>query len=271
MTSFAVMRFLAGVAIGGEAALLTPYVIETMPLRWRGRLAGLGDTFYTLGLPIATLLGLLLIPLGDDGWRWALVAAGLPAVYVLILRRGTPESPRWLLRRGRVAEARAVVARLGCDWTPGDDEVRQAREEASRTTGMWHGARAIWSRPFARRTTLLWGVWFFLELVYYAFLIWLPTLLVDRGFTLVNSLTYTLVINTAAIGGGIAISLLQETRRATPPGCAPPGRAWPPCSATWAVSSAPWASVSRCPPCTWTGSSSWVPRCSASACSASAA
>lgn len=212
-TSFAVLRLLAGIGIGGEAALLTPYVIELLPKRYRGRFAGLGDTFYTVGLPLATLVGLLLIPTGPNGWRWALFVVGIPAVYVLVMRRALPESPRWLFTHDRLEEAESVVTQLGGTWHPTPEEHTAAKRANSKSKqNAWRKVVTIWSHPLTSRTALLWGVWFFLEMVYYAFLVWLPSLLVDRGYSLLHSLAYTFIIYLAAIIGGVLMSLIQETR-----------------------------------------------------------
>ncbi|MFW0783633.1 MFS transporter [Gordonia sp. CPCC 206044] len=208
--SFAVLRFFAGIGIGGEAALLTPYIIEMMPKKFRGRLAGLGDTFFTVGLPLATLIGLAVIPMSDDGWRWALGLAGLPALYVVFMRRNVPESPRWLELHGRADEASTIVTSLGGSWRPAADAARG--ESDTQKAGFKQAILAVWSRPFASTTARIWGVWFFLQMVYYTFLLWLPSMLVDRGYSLLDSLGYTFIMNAAAIFGGISMSFVQDTR-----------------------------------------------------------
>ncbi|KAF0964476.1 MFS transporter [Rhodococcus sp. T7] len=210
--SFGVLRFLAGIGIGGEAALLTPYIIEVMPRKYRGRLAGLGDTFFTVGLPVATLIGLIIIPLSDDGWRWALLMAGAPALYVLFMRRNVPESPRWLELNGRGDEASEIVRSLGGSWRPTAQSEQSDNAGAAHKASLRHAITAVWSRQFASRTARIWGVWFFLQMVYYTFLLWLPSMLVGRGYSLVDSLQYTLIMNAAAIFGGITMSFVQESR-----------------------------------------------------------
>lgn len=211
--SFAALRFFAGIGIGGEAALLTPYIIEMMPKKYRGRLAGLGDTFFTVGLPVATLIGLAVIPLSDNGWRWALALAGLPALYVLFMRRNVPESPRWLELHGQGEEASRIVAKMGGKWRPATEPARTADAQTSQPAyGFWQAIRTVWSRPLASRTARIWGTWFFLQMVYYTFLLWLPSMLVDRGYSLLDSLGYTFIMNAAAIFGGVSMSFVQETR-----------------------------------------------------------
>ncbi len=63
---------------------------------------------WTIGYICAFFFGNYLIDLGGDAWRWLLACSALPAV-VLLMGFGTPESPRWLISKGRVDEARAVV------------------------------------------------------------------------------------------------------------------------------------------------------------------
>ena len=68
----------------------------------------------------------------------------------------------------------------------------------------------IWSKPLRARTAGLWAVWFCINLAYYGAFIWIPTLLVDRGFTLTQSFTFTLIITLAQIPGYAVAAWLIE-------------------------------------------------------------
>ena len=108
-----VLRFLAGLGLGGELILVDTYLAEFLPRGVRGRYISWAYTVGFLGVPIAALLGARLVAsrelLGMDGWRWLLVFGGLGALVVWAARSRLPESPRWLTARGRQDEASALV------------------------------------------------------------------------------------------------------------------------------------------------------------------
>lgn len=116
LASFTVCRFFTGAGIGGEYAAVNSAIDELIPARLRGRVdLAINGTFW-IGIVIGSLvsgafLSGRLFP-ASLGWRLAYLS-GLPiGLLVLILRRNVPESPRWLLARGRVHEAAEVLSRM---------------------------------------------------------------------------------------------------------------------------------------------------------------
>ncbi|CAN5231385.1 MFS transporter [soil metagenome] len=108
-----VARLLLGAAVAADYPMASSLLTEFAPRKYRGPfLSGLVCMFF-VGAAAAYFVGdAMLQHLGDDGWRWFLTSSALPAVVLLILRLGTPESPRWLLSRGRVAEAQEVLTKV---------------------------------------------------------------------------------------------------------------------------------------------------------------
>ena len=116
-TQLFIMRFLVGVGVGMDIPTSTAYLAEIAPSRQRGVVLGsLLNVMWLLGALTSTLLAVPLVAwLGNDAWRWMLGLAAIPALLVLLARQGLPESPRWLLARGRVEEARAAFATFGIE------------------------------------------------------------------------------------------------------------------------------------------------------------
>ncbi|MBN9792557.1 MFS transporter [Pseudonocardia sp. TMWB2A] len=106
-----VMRLLVGVAVGADYPIATSLLAEFSPRKYRGPLLGAFVTMWFVGAAAAYLVGELLLA-HEDGWRWMLASAALPGLIIVLCRIGTPESPRWLLKKGRTEEATAVMKKV---------------------------------------------------------------------------------------------------------------------------------------------------------------
>ena len=102
-------RLLTGIGIGADLAVAAAYLSELAPAKARGHYQGFGTFLGFLGAGIIPFLAYVLIPIAAWGWRIIFVIGGLGAVLVIFFRRGLPESPRWLLARGRIEEAERIV------------------------------------------------------------------------------------------------------------------------------------------------------------------
>ena len=102
------MRTVVGFGVGGLYCVDLPLVQEFMPAKKRGFIGGLVTTFIPIGVMIGSLFGAYLAP--AVGWRGLFAAGVLPALAILVVRMWVPESPRWLLRQGRVADAKKSLA-----------------------------------------------------------------------------------------------------------------------------------------------------------------
>uniref|UniRef100_UPI000AD0AC07 MFS transporter n=1 Tax=Piscicoccus intestinalis TaxID=746033 RepID=UPI000AD0AC07 len=103
------LRFVVGLGLGAELPVASTLVSEYSPRAIRGRMVVALEAFWAVGWILAALLGYLVIPASDNGWRWALAVGIVPTVYALVIRFGLPESVRFLEGRGRHAEAEAAV------------------------------------------------------------------------------------------------------------------------------------------------------------------
>ncbi|HEX8274168.1 MAG TPA: MFS transporter [Longimicrobiaceae bacterium] len=196
-----VFRFLIGLGLGAELPVASTLVSEFAPARIRGRLVVLLEAFWALGWILAALIGTFVIPLSDDGWRWAFVLGAFPAAYSAVVRRTVPESVRFLEGKGRTAEAEETTRRFeqaaGVEPPAGEAAVVPAATATEGATGM----AGLWAGPMRRRTAALWTTWFGINFAYYGAFIWLPTLLVERGFSLVRSFEFTLYMTLAQLPG----------------------------------------------------------------------
>lgn len=208
VASLLVFRFLIGFGLGAELPVASTLVSEFAPARIRGRVVVLLEAFWAAGWILAALIGTFVVPRSDAGWRWAFALGALPALYSGVVRRALPESVRFLESRGRADEAEAVVRRFEAQAgvaPPTGDRPAVAIPPASRV-----GLGQLWSGVLARRTLALWLVWFGINFAYYGAFIWLPALLVGRGFPLVKSFQFTLYITLAQLPGYAVSAWLIE-------------------------------------------------------------
>ena len=110
-----VFRFLIGVAIGGSSILAPVYMAEAAPAARRGAMVGLFQINIVVGILIAYISNFLVAAMvhGETVWRWKLAVAVVPALVFLVLLYLIPQSPRWLINKGRLDEAAASLRRLG--------------------------------------------------------------------------------------------------------------------------------------------------------------
>jgi SP family arabinose:H+ symporter-like MFS transporter len=134
--SFVLARFLCGLAIGGSSVLGPMYIAEIAPARSRGRLVGLFQFNIVFGILLAYFsnYALGLAGLGGAEWRWKLGIAALPSAAFLIMLYTIPRSPRWLVKTGRVDEARDVLRLTGEQNY--EDELRDIVESIDREHGL---------------------------------------------------------------------------------------------------------------------------------------
>jgi putative MFS transporter len=203
------MRFLAGIGLGGELPVASTLVSEFAPRTKRGWMVVLLESFWAYGSVLAALIAFLLIP--TLGWRVAFLAGALPALYVFVIRRGLPESPRFLAASGRLREAEQVVRSV--EQASGVKQYGKAREWPSHllTRPLPKVAfRELFEGVFLKRTVVLWVMWATMNFSYYGIFLWLPLQFVRKGFTLDQALLFNLIIAVAQIPGYFAAAYLVE-------------------------------------------------------------
>src|SRR5438309_1745539 len=114
-TALVCFRFVGGLGIGGSSVLGPMYIAEVAPAKWRGRLVGFFQFNVVFGILLAYLSNYLLglLQFGEHEWRWKLGVAAVPAAFFFLALFGIPRSPRWLVKKKRIDEARKVLRLTG--------------------------------------------------------------------------------------------------------------------------------------------------------------
>lgn len=213
VTTLMLYRVLLGFGMGMEFPIGLSMVSEIVPAKSRGKYVAILEGFWPIGFIAAGLLAYVALPV--IGWRGIFIAMAVPAVFVFVVRRMVPESPRWLEGAGRKTEAEAVMTGIearvqracGKPLPPVQDGFAAAAQAGKGDKGRFG---ELWKGQYAKRTVMLWGVWFFALLGYYGLTTWLGALLQQAGYAVTKSVLYTVYISMAGIPGFIFSAWLLE-------------------------------------------------------------
>ncbi|MEC1742970.1 MFS transporter [Schinkia azotoformans] len=168
LSIFLILRIFVGMGLGGELPVASTLVSEIVPAKDRGRIVVLLESFWAVGWLIAALISYFVIP--AFGWRVALLLSALPALYAIYLRLNLPDSPAFSPKK---SEKRTVLQNI----------------------------KDVWSKEHARSTFVLWTVWFTVVFSYYGMFLWLPSVMVMKGFNLIQSFEYVVIMTLAQLPG----------------------------------------------------------------------
>jgi putative MFS transporter len=213
-------RFLAGVGVGAEYPVADAYLSDVLPKSHRGRLSAWAYTCSFVAVPV---LGFLSLGLNDrsvfgfEGWRILLVIGSLGAALVALLRRGLPESPRWLAGVGRAEEALTALRAFGADRAPesADDGFDAAPPHVpGRLALATSPLQRLKVSPYRERLLMLCVFHLFQSFGYYGFGTLAALVLVSRGYGVTSSLLFTALSYLGyPIGSVLAIPLLKRFER----------------------------------------------------------
>jgi MFS transporter, putative metabolite:H+ symporter len=213
-----VWRFVAGVGFGVQLVTIDTYIVELVPLRFRGRAFSLNQFISFCIVPVVAYLAWRLVPIqpwGFDGWRWVMLLGSVGALAVWGLRAGIPESPRWLAARGRVAEADAIVRGLEAKIEAASGSALSAPRSAPQVAPVEPGEQTRLADIFApkyRSRTLMLCVFNAAQVIgFYGFNSWVPTLLIARGIHVTRGLEYAFIIALAQPVGPLIGSLFADS------------------------------------------------------------
>ncbi|MFD1888141.1 MFS transporter [Paenibacillus wenxiniae] len=163
------LRFIAGFGLGGELPVASTLVSESVSVKDRGRAVVLLESFWAFGWIISAIVAYFVI--AKYGWQWGFVIGAVPALYALYLRRAIEDSPRYL------------------------------NKKAIERTSFKQGLKDIWSSQHRRATIMAWILWFTVVFSYYGMFLWLPSVMGLKGFTLIKSFEYVLIMTLAQLPG----------------------------------------------------------------------
>ncbi|MEB9504244.1 MFS transporter [Bacillus anthracis] len=167
LAMFLVLRFLIGMGLGGELPVASTLVSESVEAHERGKIVVLLESFWAGGWLIAALISYFVIP--KYGWEVAMILSAIPALYALYLRWNLPDSPRFQ----KVEKRPSVIENI----------------------------KTVWSGEYRKATIMLWILWFSVVFSYYGMFLWLPSVMVLKGFSLIKSFQYVLIMTLAQLPG----------------------------------------------------------------------
>jgi putative MFS transporter len=178
LTIFLVLRFFIGMGLGGELPVASTLVSESVAKEKRGRIVVLLESFWAVGWIIAALIAYFIIP--PFGWRIALLIGALPAFYAIYLRWNIHDSANYVAKN--LQDKPSVL----------------------------HNIVEVWSKKYVRQTVMLWILWFCVVFSYYGMFLWLPGVVALKGFSLVKSFGYVLIMTLAQLPGYFTAAWLIE-------------------------------------------------------------
>ncbi|WP_372803106.1 MFS transporter [Paracoccus seriniphilus] len=193
------LRFMTGIAVGGTLPVDYAMMAEFLPPRNRGKWLVWLEGFWAVGtIAIAITAWVAASHAAAAPWRWIFAIAALPALIGVFLRFWVPESPMYLIRRGKTAEATAVVNRIltanGAQPLPADAVLVAPAIPAG-------GERTIFSPGLRRRSLAMLAVWFLVSLSYYGVFVWVPGQLATEGFGFVRGYGFLVILALAQLPG----------------------------------------------------------------------
>ena len=173
------LRLIQGIGVGGEMPVAATYINELSKAQGRGRFFLLYELIFPIGLMMTGQIGAVLVPV--LGWEVMFLIGGIPGLLVTALLLRLPESPRWLIAKGRIADANAVIRGIEAA-TPGsgfgDPGSESSSAIESRTPKPESRSRAteLLASSYRARTLIVWTLWACAYFITNGLNNWMPTL-----------------------------------------------------------------------------------------------
>jgi MFS family permease len=210
---FVTARIVGGLAVGGAILIAPVYIAEISPADRRGSLVSLNQLMIVIGISASFFSNYFLLGVGEHNWRWMLGVQMLPAVSYFILLLFVPESPRWLLLKGREDEALRVLGRVaGPDQA--QESLRQIRESLV-AKPVSRGFRGLANRRVRYIMLIALGLAFFQQITgINAIFYYLPTIFAQAGDGVNDAFRQAVLVGLVNVGMTVvAIWLIDKLGR----------------------------------------------------------
>jgi MFS transporter, putative metabolite:H+ symporter len=167
------LRLIQGIGVGGEMPVAATYINELSKARGRGRFFLLYELIFPIGLMTTGQIGALLVP--TLGWQVMFLIGGIPGLLVTMLLLRLPESPRWLISRGRVEDADAVIREIEGSG-PRSGIRAKAENPNPESRAVRARASELFAGPYRARTLVVWILWASAYFITNGLNNWMPTL-----------------------------------------------------------------------------------------------
>ena len=198
---FGILRFLAGLGIGGVMPNVVALMTEYSPKRSRSTLVALMFSGYAIGGMTSALLGAWLVT--DYGWKIMFLLAGIPFLALPLIWKFLPESLKFLTKKGEMDQVRAIVQKIAPEQKISPQAQFKLNEP---TAGDEAPLKALFQQGRTFSTMMFWLAFFMCLLMVYALGSWLPKLMIQAGYSLGASMIFLFALNiggmVGAIGGG---------------------------------------------------------------------
>jgi putative MFS transporter len=196
-----VLRLMLGVVLGADYVVSKSLVTELSPVKYRGRLLSIMAIAWAAGYVFSYIVGYLIRDIGPDAWRYMLVVSSVPALGIFAFRIGVPESPLWLIKRGRTDEAGKIIRdKLGVGIA-----LPKAVAAVRKTGGEW---AELFSAKW-RKTTAVGAIFYACQVIpYFALGTFLPKIMESLHVT--NKYTGSLVYNIFLMFGAVIGTLVVD-------------------------------------------------------------
>ena len=213
VSSLLAFRIVQGIGLGGEVPIAAAYINEMLRAKGRGRSFLLYQLIFPTGLVGAALLGYWLVPW--LGWRSIFVIGGAPAGIAVLAQRLLPESPRWLIAKGRLAEAEKVVLAMERSAVKTTSQPLTERLTGGAAPPAEAGSRASWPELFQGvyrgRSFIVWGLWICTYFVTYGISTWLPVIYrTVYRLSLADALWNGVLTNLAGVAGAFLCAMAVD-------------------------------------------------------------
>jgi MFS transporter, AAHS family, benzoate transport protein len=204
--SFAILRVLAGIGMGGVMPIAASLAAEYAPPQRRGFYVSSVYAGLIVGWVLSGLMAILVVP--SFGWRIMFTIGLLPILYALLLAKWLPESLQILIKRGDSQKARQVLQQLG--YAEYSNKIEHFKLDPIEDNNSLGKLSLLFKGNMGINTVLLWFTTFFTLLFMYGYASWLPTLMVKAGHGLVRSYSYGLVVSIAQVFGNLILGELAD-------------------------------------------------------------